>query len=153
LAEKTQLYETAVTQLRSDMQKKCQENQDIARQLMEKEQELSTYTNDLTQSKQEFTDLVSQMNTLSRNSVTLQGKLDDTAKVFQTAKDSLVQNAAFVAQLENTLPLEIDTDSLPSLAHQTMRLAVWEKTNSLFQEGNVIFRAESKLFLSSMLTG
>ena len=54
LAEKTQLYETTITELRSELQKMCQENQDIARQLMEREQELFTLTSELTQARQDF---------------------------------------------------------------------------------------------------
>jgi chromosome segregation ATPase len=67
LAQKIQRYDETVTELRSGMQEYCLENQNIARQLMEKEQELSTFTNDLTQSKQDFAVALDERNKLIKS--------------------------------------------------------------------------------------
>jgi hypothetical protein len=69
-------------------------------ELQESVQQLTSSNNQILTENQTLTSLLDETKT---NSATLQGKLDDTAKECQSAKDSLVQNVAFVAQLENTL--------------------------------------------------
>jgi chromosome segregation ATPase len=55
LAQKTQSYDETVTELRSEVQRVCQENQDIAKRLVEKQKESVLLTNQIIESKQEFT--------------------------------------------------------------------------------------------------
>jgi chromosome segregation ATPase len=55
LAQKTQRYDETVTELRSEVQRVCHENQDIAKRLVEKQKESVLLTNQIIESKQEFT--------------------------------------------------------------------------------------------------
>jgi predicted RNase H-like nuclease (RuvC/YqgF family) len=54
LAEKTKQYEATVTQVRFEVEKLCQGNEEIARQLVEKKQECSTLINQVALSKHDF---------------------------------------------------------------------------------------------------
>jgi exonuclease VII large subunit len=67
LAQKTQRYDETVTELRSKLQSLCQDNQNTARQLVEKEQELFTLTNELTQSNQDFAVTLDEQNKLIKS--------------------------------------------------------------------------------------
>jgi chromosome segregation ATPase len=67
LAQKTQRYDETVTELRSELQSLCQENQNTARQLVEKEQELAKLNNELTQSNQDFAVTLEEQNKLIKS--------------------------------------------------------------------------------------
>jgi chromosome segregation ATPase len=67
LVQKTQRYDETVTELRSEVQNLGQENQDIAKRLFEKQQESVLLTNQITESKQEFTVALEEWNKLTKS--------------------------------------------------------------------------------------
>jgi chromosome segregation ATPase len=61
------------------------------------------YQTQLTQANARISDLVNQVNVLSLNSGTLQGKFNDTAKECQAAQGILAEKVALVTRLETAL--------------------------------------------------
>jgi chromosome segregation ATPase len=63
----------------------------------------SHYETQLTQANSRVSDLVCQLNSLSNNSVTLQGKLDVATQEYDAVTDTLAETVGLVTQLENAL--------------------------------------------------
>jgi chromosome segregation ATPase len=89
------------------LQSLCQENQNTARQLVEKEQELVTLTNELTQSNQDFAVTLDEQNKIIKSQgeqiATKDAKFNDTAKEYQAAQGLLAEKVALVTRLETAL--------------------------------------------------